>query len=358
MSNLDAEIAALGEVVRRAEVVVPVGGRTHWEVGGPAPVGTEVTAPAGIVEYDPAELTVTVGAGTTIAELDAVLAASGQQCPLDPRDTSATVGGVLAVGLSGPRRLRYGPLRNRLLEVHFVTSDGRRIKGGGRTVKNVSGYDVTRLLVGSFGTLGVIVQATMRCEPLPPAAAWLDCALTGSEVIARAFRVATALTDGTRTTVLVEGYEADVAAEAARLEARPAAGPPKWPDGPHRGRISVPPSALTAMGAQLDALGLAWLGEAGIGTIHVASEDARALAAARDVAHAHDGWLLRETGAPDLDGFGIALPNDAVMERIRDALDPRRACNPGRLPLQPQVHIDPLPLLDVDADVDADVGGL
>ena len=283
--DLDAEIAAIGDVARDADVIVPVGGRTHWEVGGPPPVGTEVSAPVGIVEYDPAELTVTVGAGTTVADLDSVLAAAGQQCPLDPRAGAATVGGVLAVGLSGARRLRYGPLRNRLLEVHFVTSDGRRIKGGGRTVKNVSGYDVARLMVGSFGTLGVIVQVTMRCEPRPPASAWLGCPLSGRDVTQRAFRIATALTDGVHTTVLVEGYDEDVAAEAARLDAVVTTGPPPWPQGPHRGRISIPPNALASAGPQLDDLGLTWLAEAGVGTIHVATDDAQALAGARRRAH-------------------------------------------------------------------------
>ena len=134
---------------------MPVGGRTHWEVGGPPPDGVEIGAPEGVFLYDPAELTVTVGAGTTVADLAGVLAAAGQECVLDPRDpTRATVGGTLAAGLSGHRRLRYGPLRDRLLEVRFVTGDGRVVKGGGPTVKNVTGYDVPRLLVGSLGTIG------------------------------------------------------------------------------------------------------------------------------------------------------------------------------------------------------------
>jgi glycolate oxidase FAD binding subunit len=328
---IDRAIGELCRAVKAADVVVPIGGRTHWEVGGPPPSGTEVCAPSGIVEYDPAELTVTVGAGTTVRELDAVLASAGQQCPLDPRDASATIGGVLAVGLSGPRRLRYGPLRNRLLEVHFVTSDGRRVKGGGRTVKNVSGYDIARLLVGSFGTLGVIVQATLRCEPLPRATAWLDC--EDSAAVARAFRVATALTDGTRTTVLVEGYDEDVAAETERMGAVPSAAPIAWAAGRHRGRVSVPPSAIDSLGRELGDLPVSWVGEIGVGTVHVATDDEAALAATRTRAQQFDGWMLREAGAPGLDGFGIDLPNRPVMARIKDALDPRGACNPGRLPL-------------------------
>ena len=114
----------------------------------------------------------TVGAGTTCAELDAVLAERGQECPLDPRDATATVGGVIACGLSGVRRLRHGPLRDQVLEVRFVTADGRLVKAGGPTVKNVTGYDLPRLLVGSFGTLGLLSQVTLRCRPIAKARAW------------------------------------------------------------------------------------------------------------------------------------------------------------------------------------------
>jgi glycolate oxidase FAD binding subunit len=304
-----------------------------------------VRAPAGVVEYDPAELTVTVGAGTTVAELDTLLAAAGQQCPLDPRDPRSTVGGVLATGLSGRRRLRYGPVRNRLLEVHVVTGDGRRVKGGGRTVKNVSGYDVARLMVGSLGTLGPIVQVTLRCEPQPPVTAWIECSVRASEALGRAFRPAAVLTDGRRSTVLVEGYRADVDAEAARLGGEAGAAPPPFPDGPHRGRISVRPAAVDALGAALDELTVRWLAEAGVGTVHVAADDVAALASARATAADHGGWMLREAGAPDLDGFGRPLPNNPLMVRIASALDPVGKCNPGRLPLD-----DYRPVVDVDGE--------
>jgi glycolate oxidase FAD binding subunit len=330
---IDAAIDDLREVVRSATTVVPVGGRTHWEVGGPASDGTPVRAPAGIVDYDPGELTVTLGAGTTLDELDAVVGAAGQQCPLDAREGAGTVGGALAVGLSGPRRLRYGPLRNRLLEVHFVTADGRRIKGGGRTVKNVSGYDVARLLVGSMGTLGVIVQVTLRCEPRPARSVWLTCDGPGTEVVGRVFRASSVLTDGVQTCVLVEGYEEDVAAAAAALDGAPAAGPPPWPDGAHRGRISVPAGAVGVVGARLTDAGIRWLGEAGIGTVHVAASTGAGLADARAIAHDSDGWLLREAGAPGLDGFGVPLANVDVMTRVKAALDPDGRMNPGRLPI-------------------------
>jgi glycolate oxidase FAD binding subunit len=338
---LDDAIEGVCATVRAAAAVVPVGGRTHWEVGGPVPVGTEVVAPAGIVEYDPAELTVTVGAGTRVGDLDAVLAASGQQCPLDPRDPAATVGGVLAAGLSGTRRLGYGPVRNRLLEVHLVTGDGRRVKGGGRTVKNVSGYDVARLVVGSLGTLGVIVQVTLRCEPRPPAAAWLATERSGAEVVAATFRPATILVATGTTTVLVEGHPDDIAAEAARLDARSVGGPAPLPDGPFRGRISVSPARVDALVAGAARIGVDAVGEGGVGTVHVAAPTAEHLLGARALAHDAGGWLLREAGGGDaVDGFGVALPNRALMARIKDALDPDGVCNPGRLPLHDRPAVD------------------
>ena len=165
----------LRDVVANAAVVAPEGNRTQWEVGGPPPAGDDVTfvrAPAGIVTYDPADLTVTAAAGTTCVELRGALAQHGQECALDPRDAQATIGGVLATGLSGHRRLRLGPVRDRVLEVRFVTADGRLVKAGGPTVKNVSGFDLPRLLVGSFGTIGVLVQVTLRCQPITPTASW------------------------------------------------------------------------------------------------------------------------------------------------------------------------------------------
>ena len=147
------EIDQLAEVVRTAEAVVAVGSRTHWEVGNPPRAdAVEVHAPAGIITYEPADLTVTIGAGTTEAELAAVLGEHEQECALDPRSDRATVGGMLATGLSGYRRLRHGPLRDRVLEVRFVNAAGDLVKGGGPTVKNVSGFDIPRLVVGSFGT--------------------------------------------------------------------------------------------------------------------------------------------------------------------------------------------------------------
>jgi FAD/FMN-containing dehydrogenase len=327
----------LRQTIATADAVLPTGARTHWEVGNPPGDGVVVRVPAGVVAYDPAELTVTVGAGTSVGDLAAVLADAGQECPLDPRSAAATVGGTIATGLSGPRRLRHGPLRDRVLEVRFVTADGRLVKGGGPTVKNVTGYDIPRLLVGSFGTIGVLVQVTLRCQPRPRHARWAVTDADPFETRRRLFRPSCVVWDGRTTRVLLEGNDDDIAAEAAAAELELGeAAEPRWPDGVHRGRVSVRPSRLGELGAALDGVdGPRWLAEIGVGTVHVAGDSPDALVAARQVSVAHEGWLLRESGAPGVDGYGAPPPNLAILERIRGAFDPTGKLAPGRLPIAP-----------------------
>jgi glycolate oxidase FAD binding subunit len=332
--DLTEPLAALADAVARATgPVVAVGARTHFEVGGPAPRSAgEVRAPAGVLGFDPADLTVTVGAGTSVAELDAALADAGQEVPLDPQRPEATVGGLLATGLSGHRRLGLGPVRNTVLEVRFATADGRVVKGGGPTVKNVTGFDLPRVLVGSLGTLGVLGQVTLRARARARAVRWLSTA-GAPEVVRERCATATCIAwDGRSTHVRAEGHPADVDDDAARAGLAHA-GPPAWPAGAHRGRISVRPNALSRLAAALDATGVRWLAEVGVGTVHVAAGDADALAGARAAAHDAGGWLLREAGAPGLDGFGVPLPNLGIMRRLKAAFDPDGKLAPGRLPL-------------------------
>lgn len=331
--SVDLNEQAVADEVGAAAAVAPVGTGTHREVGGPPPVGTEVRAPAGVVAYEPAELTVTLGAGTTVAELTATLAEADQECVIDPVDPRATIGGTLAAGLSGHRRLRYGPLRDRVLEVRFATADGRLVRGGGPTVKNVTGYDMPRLLVGSLGTIGVLTRVILRCQPRPTSTQWCVSDGEPDSVRARCFRPSSVLWDGTRTTVLLEGDPRDVVREAEAAALAGAVGPPAWPDGPHRGRISIAPGRAVDLGSALDGCdGVRWLAEMGVGTIHVAADDEQGLAAAREAAERHGGWLLREAGAPGLDGFGRPLPNAELSARVKEAFDPTGKLAPGRMP--------------------------
>jgi glycolate oxidase FAD binding subunit len=327
--------ADLQAQVAEADTAVAVGGTTHRDVGNPVADATPVAAPHGIVSYDPAELTVTAWAGTTLAELDTTLAAEGQECVLDGDDPTGTVGGLLAVGLSGPRRLRYGPLRDRVLEVRFVTGDARVVRGGGPTVKNVTGYDLPRLLVGSFGTLGVLTRVILRCQPQPRAVRWFRTDLDPETVRARCYQPSSIRWHpGAGTRVLLEGHPDDVDAQARAASLSPLDEAPPLPTGPHQGRISVGPDRIGPLGAELATIGdLDWDAQWGVGTVIVAAASEAALDAARAAAHRSQGWLLRTVGAPGLDGFGVALPNGVLMARIKAAFDPDAKLAPGRLPI-------------------------
>jgi glycolate oxidase FAD binding subunit len=122
-----------------------------------------------LIEHAAADMTITVEAGMKFSELQAILAKAGQFFPVDPRCyDQATIGGVIATADSGSLRHRYGGVRDLLLGVSFVRSDGELVKAGGRVVKNVAGYDLMKLLTGSYGTLGVITQVTLRVYPMQP----------------------------------------------------------------------------------------------------------------------------------------------------------------------------------------------
>jgi glycolate oxidase FAD binding subunit len=131
---------------------------------------------SGVLEYDPAELTLTALAGTPVREVAAALAAHGQYLPFDPVFVAAgaTLGGVVAAGASGPGAWRHGGVRDFVIGVRFVDSEGRLITGGGKVVKNAAGFELPKLMVGSIGRLGVIVQLSFKVFPAPPATVTLE----------------------------------------------------------------------------------------------------------------------------------------------------------------------------------------
>ncbi len=131
--------------------------------------------------------------------------------------------------------------------------------------------------------------------------------------------------------MLVEGVAADVEAERLAMHTVGDSSMPPFPEGPHRGRVSVRPSAVVALAAALGRTGVRWLAEIGVGTVHVAADTEDDLAAARAAAEATGGWLLREKGAPGLDGFGAARPNAGLQARIRAAFDPTGKFSPARI---------------------------
>lgn len=152
-----------------AAVLLPVAGRSKSALSSARGAGVmlDVSALAGVTEYQPAECTFTAWAGTRVADVEGMLAEHGQYLPFEPpfADRGATLGGTVAAALSGPGRLRYGGIRDFLLGVRFVDGTGRVIRGGGRVVKNAAGFYLQHLLLGSLGTLGVLTEITCKVFP-------------------------------------------------------------------------------------------------------------------------------------------------------------------------------------------------
>ena len=182
--NSAAEVADAMRIASAQRIrLLIVGGRTHIDKGNPVEVDAELwtTVLDRPVAYDPAEMLCVVEAGMRIHDLAELLAEGGQEWPVDaPGD--ATVGGVIAADAALPRQLRVGTLRDTVVEMEMVTGDGRRVRSGARTVKNVTGFDLHRLLTGSLGTLGVITQVALKVRPLPKAARTLVTSTGGVEL--------------------------------------------------------------------------------------------------------------------------------------------------------------------------------
>ena len=145
----------------------------------------DTTALAGIVSYEPSELVVTAGAGTPLRELEALLAAHGQCLPFEPPHFAATstVGGAVASGLSGPARASVGGVRDYVLGVKIINGKGEQLTFGGQVMKNVAGYDVSRLMAGSMGTLGLITEVSLKVLPVAPLEATLRFACSQAQAL-------------------------------------------------------------------------------------------------------------------------------------------------------------------------------
>ena len=311
---IDRPLAEFAADVGLAGPVCVRGGDTRRHVGGEAAPGTrEVQAPVGIVALEPAEMTVRVRAGTPVAELHAALAEAGQRTAL-PERPGGTVGGALMVGESGIARLGLGPVRDALLQARYVCADGRVATGGAATVKNVSGFDLCRLLVGSLGTIGLVGEALLRTVPIPESEQWVRLGGADPREVWRRCRTAISiLWDGTATWVLLSGYEPDTADDRATLgglgEVVDAGGPPPLP--PHR--WSSTPAEAAAFGTDRESRGNGagarpeFVAEIGVGVVHASvSQPSRPVAP------------------------GVAELN----RRVKQQFDPTDRLNPGRDPLR------------------------
>ncbi len=316
-----------------------VGGRTHMDRGDPSDVDAELwtTMMDEVVAYEPAEMLAVVEAGKRIGDLQQVLAEGGQEWPVDaPRD--ATVGGVIAAGVSSFRRLRLGNVRDTVVELELVRGDGQLVKSGARTVKNVTGYDLHRLATGSLGTLGVIVQVALKLRPLPHVRRMLtvegDGLELGRRMLADVPLPSAVIAEPGRASVWLEGWADEVEEQTAAarevdpavaIDHQPAAFDPLAIDGPTIVEAAVTPSRIADLVAGRDD----WTALMGVGLVWFALPGG-----AEPLDELRKRVAEAEGVAPVIRGVGGLGDGDiaarSVHRRLKDSFDPAGILAPGR----------------------------
>ena len=362
-----ADAGELVDVLRTAHAgarsVLAAGGRSKlgW---APAPRSADLlvdtTGLDRVVEHTAGDLVVVAEAGVRLSVLQEQLAAAGQWLALDPPEPGATLGGILSANAAGPRRLRYGTVRDLLIGVTVVLADGTVAHAGGKVVKNVAGYDLGKLYTGAHGTLGVVTSTTWRLHPVPAArrvvvldladplaAGPLAIALARSTLTPTAVELQ-ATTGGPASLIVVfEAIAESVASQADAAVALLGGGrqddqlPEHFGERPGAAddlvlRLAFAPASLAAV---LDALpaGTEVTASACSGIAHVAlsgPEALGALAALRVALRPHDGSAVVLSAPPALrsalDHWGPLGDAVALMERVKNRFDPARRLAPGR----------------------------
>jgi len=316
--------------------IVPVGSGSTLK-GSTADISLSTHLLDGIIDYQPDDLTVVVGAGTRLVDLEAELAERWHTAVLPERMPDRTVGGVVASGESGYRRLKYGPTRDRVLEVTMATGYGEVIRGGGRLVKNVTGYDIPRLMTGSLGSLGIIGSVCLKLWPAPPHRVTVSVQNPAAALLLIYKPVAVLESNG-GSFVYLEGDEATVNQQVTMLGGTESVGftwPHKIPT-PATASLRVPARHLADGVALIHEIEKEWfVAQHGVGVIDMGlvRVDAEPLKRLRRWAESHSGSLV-VTGS-DLTSFErwgtppSTLPLQRAMKRL---FDPSGVCHPGALP--------------------------
>jgi glycolate oxidase FAD binding subunit len=344
---------------------IPWGGGTHMHTGNvPAryDIALSLSRLNAVVEHEPADLTATVQAGMTLSDVQGRLGGAGQLLPLDPPSGErATIGGILAANASGPWRHAFGTARDMTIGLRVVTTEGRITRTGGRVVKNVAGYDLCKLYVGSLGTLGVIVEATFKLAPLPrERRAAVATFATAADACAFAaalrrrglsVRGVTLVRDSRQWALALDIAGTPAAVERSRREiaglAQVADVDDTTPHLPDIGysdsllcKASVLPSRLPTLIDALDALSVPprVLAFPTVGVCYAAwpsPHDTESVAGAvRELTSAAGGTLVLERCPLDLkrrvDVFGEPPASFGLMRRVKEQFDPRGVLSPGR----------------------------
>ena len=354
------------EVMRYAHTeglaVIPWGGGAHMHTGNVPSrydIALSLSRLNTVVEHEPADLTATVQAGLTLDELQGHLGGANQLLPLDPPGGQrATIGGILATNAWGPWRHAFGSARDMTIGLRVVTAEGRITRAGGRVVKNVAGYDLCKLYVGSLGTLGVIVEATFKLAPMPQAVATVSAACDSAgeacglaSALQRrglAVRGVTLVRDGGAWALAAELAGTPAAVVRSRRELAgltPLEALAKMPAHHASGgdcllcKASVLPSRLPALIDPLEALEAPrLLAYPAVGVCYAAwasPHDAESIAGtARELTSAAGGTLVLERCPLDLkrrtDVFGEPPASFGLMRRVKEQFDPNGVLSPGR----------------------------
>jgi glycolate oxidase FAD binding subunit len=334
-------IEAIGEVLAWASIegmpVLPWGGGTHMgpRVGTPPEIVLLTSELTAVVDWQPEDLTLVVEAGALVTDIEAMLAERRQSAVLGEQAEGSTIGGMIASGVSGFRRLRYGPTRERVLEAVIATGDGRVVTAGARVVKNVTGYDIPRLACGSLGSLGVIGQVCLKLWPVPENEATLamDVADFGG-----LYRPLALLETESGAMAYLAGTAEEVAGQASAVGATAAPGL-DWPDpltSDSQIELRVPsPLVADAVAAIRRAGAVAFRAQHGVGVVLAGFADWSddRLGELRSWAESVGGAAVVVAAPGDgIDRWGTAPGSVDLQRRVKDAFDPRRIMVPGRLP--------------------------
>jgi len=394
-ATVDELCRCVAAIAEADGALIPVGMGSRLTVGRPPrryDVALSTRRLRQVLAHEAADMTVSVEAGVTLAELNALLGQSGQHLPLDPpHPERTTIGGLIAADASGPLRVSHGKVRDLLIGIKAVLADGTLVKGGGRVVKNVAGYDLMKLFTGSYGSLGIIVEATFKLRPLPehevaivvPAATTAAATTTALALLSAALAPLSVdmlngagarrcAIDGPAVVVSCGGLEDEIAVQAERVRASchdrdvqvydavqsarlrhalrdwPAAGPAGGGSDRWGCRLSVSASHLPEVLSRLEDEGtrrgfeLAMLAHVGSGVAVLRLDGSDA---AHEPLSELAGWVratLRRLGGwavfdvlptalkAHLDPWGADIPGLELMRGIKRTLDPHARLSPGR----------------------------